>query len=1169
MPEEILNLMRQEPSDDTLWQTILAGGPAATISNAPTAAAKPGILGAAAETFKTGIGKLARGGKRLVTGIGEEDQGDLALFEMANGLFQATLGVPLAMLGAAVEQALPESARTREVDLPLTSDQRQRLAGGLNVLMGVAGADITSVEQMEETFKGSQPLTYGDAANLATQFLAIPLGIKALKATRTKGVPAETVPESVAVWSQSLFAGEVEQLTKALPELPPDMVRLFRGEPKPGAKEFLTVEPQASEAGRYFSSDPVDAIYYAKTQVDRHIRWIDISTIEAERLRTAGGFYRLPKSIADTAHTVPVPTIPLLEPPGGKPSIADLTARTEIPGLGPASPETSLRINLERISSRATLDPVIADVNRRVQASGRVAELGGAIPKPHAETITRAQELGLTVEKALSDDFLVGQKLEDLRPMGVAIRDLRDAAFKYAEDLADTAHAGDVTAADRLPVALALAGELEARRVVFSGEIGGALEAHKIFSESGRAEPFRFKADAMSALAQEIASGAAMDGFQLAERIQKLPTVEQRRSFMGNLVTAVKAGNKAFHAIWIQNLLTGGKTHVSNLLGTTMATLWEVPERTVAGALNATFFKDPRGIQLQEAVPVMKGLVEGVPDGIRLAGKAWREKQQPFGKTLIERRISASELDLDPNSTMGRAMDTLGAMIETYGPGRFLITEDAFLKGINARMELNALAVRSALAEGLRFGTEAFDQRVARLEARPTPRMWAEVKDAANLRTMNADPGPVGSLLMRVRDQVPGLPYVLAFMRTPINVGKWAFQRGPFTSLISPENLNALLNAADNPAARDRVLAKMVLGNTIGAYIAFQVAQGSITGSGPENITKRRNMENVGWSRNAIRVGEELYGYGRGFDPLGLIVGAVADFVEMGSQLPQDSPWWQRWGIEFPLIASQAIGRQAVNKTYMQGLSDLMDAIKQPDERARKMALGFARSLVPTMVRDIARLIDPETKHLQTVLEAMKAGVPGWSKTVAPNQNHITGEIIYYPPGWGPDILSPITLTTLKDDPVLQRIVEHEMTIAPPSDYLGGRRVAAVLLREPTPQDGIFIDGWTRKRLIDLATQDIKDGQGRILHQHLLEMIRRWDQLPAPDQPSPRMQESQFRRAHDIYYDQAERRLLDERTDLKAALDKKKAERILEKLPTGRQSEAEEAIKGLGITLGR
>lgn len=1055
MADEILNLTRDAPPDEALWGRILGQTAPTPAAGEPPAAApsKASILGAGAETFKGGLAKLGRGGKRIVSGV-EEGSGEIALFEMVSGLIQSTLGVPVAMAGTAAEKFLPEFVRSRQLDVPLTPEQRQRLAGGFHVALGLLGADITTSQQMEETFKGSQPLTYGDAVNFATQLLAIPAGLKSVKAT--KGALAEHATAATVV-------GTGEEVLPA------------------------------------------------------------------------------------------------------RPSVAQLAGRQEVSPLGAPEVEAPLRVNLDRIAAPETIKSLIEDINHH--AAGRTAELGGAIPKTHGETIARAGELKLTIEQALSDEFLAKQSMADLRPMGLALRELRDATAFIAEDLARKATEGDAAAADRLPLSLAVLSEVEARRTMFSGEIGGALEAHNILSAAGRSTIF--KPEALSELGAEIASGAALDGFALAERIQKLPTVAQRQTFMGNLVTAVKAGNKLFHAIWIQNLLTGAKTHAANLLGTTMATLWEVPERTVAGAINRAFFKNPQGVQAQEGLAVIRGLAEGPADGLALAAKAFREKQEPFGRSLVERHLSSTSLELDPQTPLGHLADVIGNVVETYGPGRLLVTEDAFLKGVNARMELKALGVRQALAETLHPGTSAYDTRVASLETRPTPRMWADVKEAATLRTMNAELGAAGKMLMSVRDNVPGLPYVLAFMRTPINLAKWAFQRGPLTSLISPENIQGLLNAAENPAARDRTLAKITLGHTIGAYLAWEVAQGVITGSGPEDRTKKTNMRNAGWQPNAIRVGDEFFTYGRGADPLGIVVGAIADFVEMGSQLPQDSPWWQRWGVEFPLLAAQAIGHQVINKTYMQGLGDLIDAIRQPDEKARKMALGFARSLVPTLVRDVTKVMDPATKHITTLGEAIKAGVPGWSKTVAPNQNHITGEVIYYPPGWGPDLLSPITVTKLTDDPVLRQIVEHDMSLAAPSDYLGGRRVAAVLLREPTPQDGIFIDGWTRKRLIDIATQEIKDGSGRTLHQHLASLVETWERLPADDQPSSVTRESQFKSVYHKYYDLAEAQLLEERSDLKQVLQKKKAERIIEKLPPGRQREAEEAIKDLRITLGR
>lgn len=543
-------------------------------------------------------------------------------------------------------------------------------------------------------------------------------------------------------------------------------------------------------------------------------------------------------------------------------------------------------------------------------------------------------------------------------------------------------------------------------------------------------------------------------------RYDALKSQYQKRLAARQTISFVQAGRNALYEAWINALLSGPQTQFGvNPLSNTLTLMWSIPERAIA----AQFRSGPSSVVAGEAGAMMRGLVEGFTDGLMLARQAWKLGADPTGTKLDlpKHAITAGAFGVDPAGGVGRAIDLLGVGIRW--PSRLMITTDAFFKGINYRMELKALALRDATARGF-TGTELV-REVARLEATPPTEVQERAQEFALLNTFQNELGPGGQKMIQALNALPVLRVIFPFVKTPTNIAKWTIYRTPGLNLLSSQYRQDL---ATPGATRDLALARMSMGALVGASVAYLASAGLLTGGGPADRTLARDLRETGWQPYSIKVGDTFYSYNR-LDPIGAVIGLVADTSEILGQLRQVDAF------TLASAVTLALSKTMVNKTYMRGLSDAIDAVKNPDRGAQKYAESFARTLMPTLGRTIARVVDPTVREAQTVLESFQAVTPGWSTSLPPRRN-IFGEPIVLQGGLGPDIVSPVYTTTDRpDDRVAREFVRHQIEMSMPSRVLAGRRPDTMDMQLSRRLEGVELTPQEYDRYVVLAGAGLRE----------------------------------------------------------------------------------------------
>ena len=404
----------------------------------------------------------------------------------------------------------------------------------------------------------------------------------------------------------------------------------------------------------------------------------------------------------------------------------------------------------------------------------------------------------------------------------------------------------------------------------------------------------------------------------------------------------------------------------------------------------------------------------------------------------------------------GRFLDGVGSLVRV--PGSVFTTITDFAKAVHVGAEMDAQAWRLATNKGLKG--EEFSNFVSKysVEQQTNPDVWQDpdyvtiwerAQQAAKERTFTADSGKIGKAITGLANTVPLGRVVLPFLKVPMNLVKFGFERTPLIGMLSKEMQGEI---AAGGARRDLALAKQAMGVMIYGTAATLAASGHLTGYGPLDPNLRKQKSDEGWLPNSAHVGDKFYQLS-GLEPYGMMLGWAADIHEMSGQIPADHPLQERIA-EYALAATLATSREVVSRTWMKGLSDTLDALTSNRgdtwvQHANTLAQQYAKSVVPRVVAQTARAQDPYQLEVRSIGDAIRSEIPGMSKDV-PAHRDLFGEPHFLEGGLGPDTISPVYESTWKHDPVREEIISQDMSI-PESSYHPG------FIGPRVPKDEVFL----------------------------------------------------------------------------------------------------------------
>lgn len=196
-----------------------------------------------------------------------------------------------------------------------------------------------------------------------------------------------------------------------------------------------------------------------------------------------------------------------------------------------------------------------------------------------------------------------------------------------------------------------------------------------------------------------------------------------------------------------------------------------------------------------------------------------------------------------------------------------------------------------------------------------------------------------------------------------------------------------------------------------------------LTGRGPSDPDQRRALSDAGWMPYSVKVGDTYVSYSR-MDPMATILGTIADVSLATRYAPEDK---QHDLGEIGMGVVAALANNFTNKSYLQGVANFVDLLKDPKKEGANTVRSFVSSFVPNLSRDVANLgsdlaVGDETqKEIRTTLDAIMSKILGLSEILEPQRNAFGEKIRRFTP-MGQDTLgavaafaNPITTRTAKD----------------------------------------------------------------------------------------------------------------------------------------------------------
>jgi len=344
---------------------------------------------------------------------------------------------------------------------------------------------------------------------------------------------------------------------------------------------------------------------------------------------------------------------------------------------------------------------------------------------------------------------------------------------------------------------------------------------------------------------------------------------------------------------WINGLLSAPTTHAKNILGNSIFAIYQSPERLVAAGFSKALDKlnlrkeiiksDKRFlgiripklsdeaqdelVEMGEFITDAQSIKKSFIEGFNLAGKAWKTNNpsDPLSKIELRGNPDIAEdiknisgglgLDVSEGTWIGKGIDLYGTAVQI--PGRALLSEDEFFKGVMYRMGLNRLisrrtnaTFRNAIKNGL-SEDEAIalaQKETLELYKNPPDELSDAAREEARVSTFTNELPPLLKGLEQSIFRNPIVKTIVPFFRTPSNIAMQVLERTPFAPLVSSRYRADLLAGG---VRRDLALAKVTMGSSLLVTFAMVAQDGfmgvTMTGRGAGRKNDRQALIRSGW----------------------------------------------------------------------------------------------------------------------------------------------------------------------------------------------------------------------------------------------------------------------------------------------------------------------------------
>lgn len=539
---------------------------------------------------------------------------------------------------------------------------------------------------------------------------------------------------------------------------------------------------------------------------------------------------------------------------------------------------------------------------------------------------------------------------------------------------------------------------------------------------------------------------------------------------LGKIANRAQNGLAITQEYWINALLSGPKTQIVNGLSNFLVSVYRPFEKIAGGAAGRLFTNDQGAKDTFEVgLHELSGLYHGFKESVGVAARSFKDNSPildpSFSKVDINEGLkTAAQGATDPStlSGTGHMISALGKVMRL--PTRLLSTTDELFKQMNFRSSLYAELHLKASKEGIKSADipefisknfanyiengqalttrDAYKKAIKLADDSGIPRSDPSFKPTVSQRvsadfdsgiaqralesaregtfTSELAKGTLGRDAQNFINAHPSLRFAMPFIRTPINLLKFAGQRldapgfaAAFAASKSPKLAKSLAASnnrviqdalSDDPRRKFEALGRLSLGFGAVTYFLNQATAGSITGRGPTDPTHRKLLESTGWKPYSILVGSSYVSYQR-IDPFSTVIGLAADLATYGQYADIDD---QTDGEVLLGSFVSALSNNITQKSYLTGLSNIVGVLEDPVRNGQKYIQQFGSSFVPNVLNQAEDVSDPHLREVRSMMDAFQSKIPGLSNDL-PAIRNILGEKVTKPRSLGSDSTADIT----------------------------------------------------------------------------------------------------------------------------------------------------------------
>lgn len=614
---------------------------------------------------------------------------------------------------------------------------------------------------------------------------------------------------------------------------------------------------------------------------------------------------------------------------------------------------------------------------------------------------------------------------------------------------------------------------------------------------------------------------------------------------------------------WYNYLLSNPATIVKKLASDAGVMGWNTAVRYAAEKFGSG------DVRPGEAAALWNGYTGSMFDGIQAAGKAlkagesqfWADYQSMDGK-VVGKTDNHSAAPLGDGDATAAAVNYWRSALPTSWIG----AADDFAKVINYRAEARSLAYRDGAIKGL-SGAD-LSNHVGQMMNNLPEHLHIQARNAALRNTFQEPLTGVAEKLQDIVDRinipVPGtgleLPLgrvIMPFVKVPANIVRMAYHNSPLAALLPSQRIREELAAGG--ASRDLALARMGLGTGVSAILLPFMLGGRITGGGPADPQMNRAWQAAGNKPHALNVGGAWYDYHK-VEPIGMHIAALADTVETAKFAHSEDAEQLAWSMAF------GMGDALLSKTYMQGMSDFLAALHDPQSEGKYYGDKLVASMtMPQGAAALAGATDPWLRQHYSLMSAIQSRTPGLASNLPPVRD-LWGQPVPRDKGFLPmgeligaqsgsplaNLLSPVSMKPAGDAQPIDKWIWDNRSAFPDSDNgrLGLTRPGQVQSFDTGPVSvPVKLNERQLDRLRELAGNGLKDPNTGLGARDTLNALvdgkfpqaavqRQWDKAP------PGAQALMVLRYWNAFRGAAKAQLVRENADLQTTLQSKSESRV-------------------------